>query len=65
MDEDAWIEGRLSDALKAAASDAHAFPEPLTVELSNLLSNALQQPKKPAELDEIAASLIAANRGAT
>lgn len=66
MDErNAWIEGRLTKAVKAATSDAHTFPEAVTVEFHKLLSGALQEPRKPAELDEIAASLIATNRGGT
>lgn len=66
MDErSAWVEGRLAEAVKAATSDAHVFPEAVTVEFRKLLSGALQEPRKPAELEEIAASLIAANRGTT
>lgn len=64
-DRNAWIEARLTEAIKAATSEAHAFPEAVTVEFSKLLSGALQEPRKPADLDEIAASLIAKNRVAT
>lgn len=65
MDKDAWIEKRLSTALNAAATDAHAFPDAVAVEFRELLTDALQQTKKPAELDEIAALLIKANKDAT
>lgn len=65
MNEDAWIERRLSDAVKAATTDAHTFPDAVIVQFRALLSTELQNPKRPSELDEIATLLIAANRQAT
>lgn len=64
-DRNAWIEGRLSQALKAATTEAHSFPAAVAEELRALLVGGLQESRKPAELDEIAASLIAANRSET
>jgi hypothetical protein len=64
-ERNAWIDGRLTEAVRAATSEAHAFPEEVIAEFRRLLSAGLQEPKKPAELDEIASSLNAANGGFT
>lgn len=61
-DQNAWIEERLTDAVDAATTKAHVFPKAVIADLAKLLSDALQEPRKPAELDEIASSLISANR---
>ncbi len=58
-----WIEIRLAAALKGSTTDRHAFPDAVAIEFRNLLSNSLQEARKPAELDIIATTLIAANRG--
>jgi hypothetical protein len=62
VDQNAWIENRLKAAIKAATSDAHIFPDAVAVELRSLLSGPLQEPRKPAELDEIATTLVSVNR---
>lgn len=59
-----WIERRLAAALKAASTGDHVFPEAVTVEFRKLLNGPLQEPRKNADLDEMATALALANRAA-
>lgn len=63
-DPEPWIEERLAAALKAATTETHAFPDAVPAELRTLIAGQFQEPCKPAEMNAIAAALIAANRGA-
>lgn len=58
-----WVEQRLAAAMEAATTGAHVFPDAVSEEFAKLLAGQLQEARKPAELDAIAAALIAANRG--
>ena len=63
MDQaDDWIERRLAAALKAATTDAHGFPEAVATELRALLNGSLQEPRRIAELDSVAKTLVLANK---
>jgi hypothetical protein len=62
-DAEGWIEARLAAALKATTTENHAFPDAVGAEFRKLLAGPLQEARKPAELDGMATSLIAANRG--
>ena len=64
-DHEAWVDARLSSALRAAATKEHVFPDALRVEFLKLLAGELQEPRKPAELEAIALRLGTANRGDT
>lgn len=57
-----WVEGCVSAAVTAAAEPGRVFPEALLKEFRQLLSDELQYPRKPAELDAIALRLGSANR---
>lgn len=58
-----WVNVRLAAAIKAATTSDHVFPDAVSAELRKLLAGPLQEARKPAELDDIATSLISANRG--
>lgn len=58
-----WVDMRLAAAISAATKNDHVFPGAVAAEFRKLLAGPLQEAKKPAELDEIATSLISANRG--
>lgn len=58
-----WVDMRLAAAISAATTSDHVFPGAVAAEFRKLLAGPLQEAKKPAELDEIATSLISANRG--
>lgn len=60
---DEWVDMRLAAAIKAATTSDHLFPDAVSAEFRKLLAGPLQEARKPAELDEIATSLISANRG--
>lgn len=60
---DEWVDVRLAAAIRAATTSDHKFPGAVSAEFRKLLAGPLQEARKPAELDEIAASLISANRG--
>ena len=60
---DQWVDVRLAAAISAATTIDHVFPDAVAAELRKLLCGALQDVKKPADLDVVATSLIAANRG--
>lgn len=57
-----WIEQRLAAAVKAATAGGYEFPEAVTVDFQKLLKGPLQEPRKNAELDEVATALALANR---
>lgn len=59
---DDWIEKRLAAALKAATTDAHTFPEAVATELRVLLNGSFQEPRRNAELDAVAKTLVLANK---
>lgn len=63
-DSETWIEKRLASAVKSANGDAHEIPEAVLEELQKLLSGRFQDARKPAEMDDVATSLISANRDA-
>jgi hypothetical protein len=63
MDQDGWVATRIAKALDISSDETHTFPDALIKELHSLLLGALQEAKKPSELDEIATRIIAANRG--
>lgn len=58
-----WVDVRLAAAISAATTNDHVFPGAVAAEFRQLLAGPLQEAKKPAELDVMASSLIAANRG--
>ena len=60
---DEWVDVRLAAAIQSATASDHVFPGAVSAELRMLLAGPLQEARKPAELDEIATSLISANRG--
>jgi len=60
-----WIEQRLAAALKAATTEAHAFPEAVAAEIRMLLNGSFQEPRRNAELDAAAQRLVMANRKPT
>ncbi len=60
---DEWVDVRLAAAITAATTSDHVFPGAVAAELRKLLRGPLQEGKKPADLDVMATSLIAANRG--
>ena len=63
MDEaEDWIERRVAAALKAATTDAHAFPEAVAAEFRALLNESFQEPRLNAELDAAAKTLVLANK---
>ena len=57
-----WIEKRLAAAVKAATTDAHAFPDALVAEFRTLLNGTFQETRRNAELDAAAKALVLANR---
>lgn len=57
-----WVEGCVTAAVEAVAGPGRVFPEALLDEFRALLSDDLQYPRKPAELDAIALRLGSANR---
>jgi len=61
-DTESWIERRLVAALAASMTDRHLFPDAVPAELRTLLAGQFQEPRKPAEIDSIAITLISANR---
>lgn len=63
MDEQLWVERRVSEAVEAATNDAHVFPKALIDEIQRLMKAELQEHRKPKELEDIVAIIIAANRG--
>lgn len=58
-----WVDARVAAAIETATKTDHVFPAAVAAEFRRLLKGPLQEAKKPAELDEIATSLISANRG--
>lgn len=62
-DLEGWIEPRLLAAVEASTTAGHVCPEAVVVEFRRLLGRDLQATRKPSELETIAASLAAANRG--
>lgn len=66
MDEaEEWIERRLAAALKAATTDAHAFPDAVAAEFRVLLNGSFQEPRRNGELDATAKTLVLANKEST
>lgn len=59
-----WVDTRITAAVAAVADPGRAFPDALIKEFQELLSDELQYPRRPAELEAIAVRLGLANRPA-
>lgn len=57
-----WVESCVAAAVEAVAEHGRVFPEALLSEFQALLSDDLQHPRKPGDLEAIALRLGAANR---